>query len=215
MLPVKQSLPDLINIVPLSQGATNTSLAVQIAAKGTETALGFSLTFDPAKVRFAGSSLGSGATGASLIANTNNAAAGVVGFVAGFAPPTVFAAGTQQILQLNFSSVLYSNTAALGFGDAPVVRQVSDANANALSATFQGTTFAAAGAAWPALTVQQGPNSLGISWPASAAGFELETTPVLGGAWSPVAGAVVTNGDVVTLTLPILPAGGFFRLHSQ
>ena len=209
--PVKTSLSDLVSIVPLTQGGANTALAVQLTAKGTETALGFSLTFNPGTVRFVGSSLGAGAPGAYLIPNTNNAAAGVVGFLVGYQPPTVFAAGTQQILKLNFASVLYSNNVALGFGDAPIVRQVSDANANALSASFQGTTFAA----WQALTVRQGRNSMVLSWPASAAGFELETSPVLGGAWSPVAGAVVTNGDGVTLTLPILPAGGFFRLHSQ
>lgn len=213
--PIKQSLPDPVSLVPLSQGGTNIALAVQLVAKGTENALGFSVTFDPTTVQFAGATLSNGALGAYLITNQNQAASGAVGFLVGFVPPTAFAAGTQQVMQLTFASVSYSNNVVVAFADSPVACGLADVSANPVAGTFQSSAVAVGGAPWPALTVQQAQSSLVLSWPASAAGFELETTPVLGGTWSPVAATVVTNEDGVTLTVPISPAGGFFRLRHE
>jgi hypothetical protein len=118
-------------------------------------------------------------------------------------------------MQLTFASVSYSNNVVVAFADSPVACGLADVSANPVAGTFQSSAVAVGGAPWPALTVQQAQSSLVLSWPASAAGFELETTPVLGGTWSPVAATVVTNEDGVTLTVPISPAGGFFRLRHE
>jgi hypothetical protein len=213
VLPVKQDLPDPISIVPLSQEGINTTLAVQIVAKGTENALGFSVTYDPKSVRFASGSLGSGASGAAFFQNTNNAANGTVGFIVGFVPPTVFAAGAQQVMLLNFASIAYSNNVVVQFGDSPVARQVADASANVVPANFQSTAFAVGGAAWPTLNISQSGSNVILSW--TAPGFNLETVPYFGIQWSGVAATPVTNGSAVTLTLPASGDEGLFRLKRQ
>src|ERR1051325_671698 len=48
-----------------------TEVPVQLIAQGTENALSFSLSFDPAAMTFVGEIAGAGSTGASVIRNTN------------------------------------------------------------------------------------------------------------------------------------------------
>ena len=54
-----------------------------------------------------------------------------------------------------------------------------------------------------------------LSWPASASGFQLESTPWLrpGSAWSPVAAAPVQSADRNLVTNGILPTNRFYRLR--
>jgi hypothetical protein len=199
-------------LVPSSQGTLTNSVAVELTAQGNENALGFSLTFDPTLVRFANASLGSGASGAALIQNTNLAGSGNVGFLVGLVPPATFAAGTQQLLQIHFTSVVYSNNAALAFGSAPVLQQLVDSSANVLSASFQNATLAVGGTNWPALSVSQTPGNLSLSWPLSAGTFGLQVASSPGGPWSNASASFVTNGGNLTLTYPISKSTEFFRL---
>jgi len=211
----QNSLSTPITIVPLSQGGSTSSVAVQLVAQGTETALSFSVAFDPTMVRFVSGSLGSGISGAVWIQNTNQASLGKLGFVVGLTPPNTFGAGSQQIVDLSFASVSYSNNAVLRFSDAPVTRQLVDASANVLSASYQDMALAMAGTAWPALTINQSGDSVVLSWPSAAVGFGLETTPLFGTNWTPVTATPLTNGDNLILTTPVTPATGFFRLRQQ
>ncbi len=55
------------------------TVAVQLVAQGGENSLGFSLSFDPATVRFLNATLGSGASGAVLYENTNQVPSGICG----------------------------------------------------------------------------------------------------------------------------------------
>ena len=52
---------------------------MQLVAQGDESALQFSVTFDPAVIGFVSASMGSGASGGYLFPNTNNLAAGNLG----------------------------------------------------------------------------------------------------------------------------------------
>ncbi len=82
--PVKTDDSSTVMLVPLLQGTLTNSVAVNLVAQGNENALGFSVTFDPALVRFAKANLGiSAPSGTALVANTNQAASGTVGFLVG------------------------------------------------------------------------------------------------------------------------------------
>jgi len=211
--PVKTGLTNnFVMLTPLSQGPATSSVAVELSAQGNANALGFSVTFDPTLVHFVNASLGSGATGAALIQNTSQAGAGTLGFVVGLEPPGTFAAGTQPLVNLNFTPIAYSNSAALVFGNTPVVCQLVDANANPLSANYQNATLAVGGSTWPAIAISQTGTNIVLSWPFSAALFGFQVAPSLQGPWSNVVVNPVTNGDSLVITSPISTNSQFFRL---
>jgi len=162
-------------------------------------------------IRFVNASLGSGATGAALIQNTNLAVSGELGFVVGLEPPGTFAAGTQPLVNLKFASVSYSNNAALVFVDTPVVCQLVDANANPLPATYQNGTLAVGGSVWPALAISPVGSNIVLSWP-SATPLGLQAASSLGGNWSNVIEIPATNGGSLVITSSISTNSEFFRL---
>lgn len=91
-----------------------------------------------------------------------------------------------------------SNTTALGRVDGPRVR-----------GTVQEST-----AQPPGLTVIREGNNVRISWPVSATGFTLESTPSLSPAnWQNVTQPVQVVGDQNVVTVPIATGNSFFRLH--
>jgi hypothetical protein len=114
---------------------------VVITAQGDENGVGFSLNYDPALLSNAVVTLGSAFPGAALFTNTNTA--GKIGVV--FAQPTnsTIPAGDQELVTITFDTF---PTAALNtpitFGDVPVIREVSNINADALSAQYADGTIA-------------------------------------------------------------------------
>ena len=127
-------------------GGTAT-VPVELLANGNENALGFSLTFDPTILTFDSVTLGNGATGGLLISNTNQVNNGKLGLAVALSANASFAAGTQQVVRVNFAVAPVSNATvtAVSFGDQPIVRQVSDRQANVLPATYtNGSVFIAA-----------------------------------------------------------------------
>jgi hypothetical protein len=200
-----------ISISPLTQGATAVSAMVQLAAQGDEAALQFSVNFDPTALSFVSASLGNGATGATLLPNAKDAAGGQVGIVVGMLGGT-FAAGTQNLVTLNFNSISYSNTTPLVFADSPVIRQVADANANVVSANYQSGSLQLAGMSWPQLGISQTGGGITLSWPSAATALAAQWTTNLGANWTKTGGTPVTNGGTVYLTLPAPTHTTFYRL---
>jgi hypothetical protein len=211
--PRKADLPRPIAIVPLSQGAATNTVVVQLTASGAEAALGFSVRFDPKMVRFVSASKGSGAgSTASLIQNTNQAAAGSLGFVIGVLSPATFAPGALQLVNLNFASVSCSNNTTLVFSDTPVARQLVDASAAELPASYQTVTLAVGGAAWPVLSISQAGSNVVLTWPATGAALGLQAAPLTGMEWSNLPATPATIGSTLVVTSSMSTNVGFFRL---
>lgn len=125
----------VVRIVPATfqrgqEGTTN----VELAALGTEFAIGFTLNFDPTQLNFVRAVAGADATGASIVANATEAAAGKVVILLSLPLGQKFAAGTRQALALTFnvpsSSTLNSTTISFTNGS------ITDAEAGNLPATF-------------------------------------------------------------------------------
>ncbi|MEK7830434.1 MAG: kelch repeat-containing protein [Acidobacteriota bacterium] len=124
------------------QRGQNGTLAIELDAQGNENALGFSLNFDPAQLRFVSANLGSGAGGATLNPNTIQAANGRVGIALALSTGQAFAAGNRQLLVVTFAA-LNSGTGAtttVTIGDQPVGREIVDAAANSLNANWMAAT---------------------------------------------------------------------------
>lgn len=122
------------NIEPERSG----TIAIELDATGDENALGFSLNFDAAQLQFISAVLGSGASGASLNVNTAQAVNGRVGMALALPTNQTFAAGRRQLIVVTLVAKANANAleTAVTLGDLPVGREIVDAVANALTATW-------------------------------------------------------------------------------
>lgn len=120
----------------------NGALVLELDAQGNENALGFSLSFDPAQLRFVSANVGSGAGNASLNVNTSQAASGRVGIAIALPTSQTFAAGAEQILIVTFAALSGGSgtTTTVVIGDQPVGREIVDAAANSLNANWAAAT---------------------------------------------------------------------------
>jgi hypothetical protein len=119
-------------------------LPVKLVANGNENALGFSLSFDASWLTYASASLGSAASSASLLLNTNQVGNGKLGIALALPTEAAFAAGTQDVIHVNFNTEILSGTqsvaTAISFVDQPIVKRVVDAQAQALPANYANAT---------------------------------------------------------------------------
>jgi hypothetical protein len=133
----------VVSAVGPSLGAgQNGTVAITLAAQGDENAVGFSLTFDPAKLTYVSTVRGADASGTSLQLNASQAASGRVGVALSLDPEVTFPAGARQLIVMTFTAKTGAGFGAtpIGFGDTPVTSEVSDALANKVTATFTGGT---------------------------------------------------------------------------
>ncbi len=112
------------------------SVIIELDAEGNENALGFSLTFNPAQLRFVTASLGKDAIGATLNINTSMMAKGSIGAAVALPAGQTLPAGRRKLILINFAIETEFQAATISFGDQPVSRELSDANANSLPVNF-------------------------------------------------------------------------------
>jgi hypothetical protein len=200
--------------VTLFQGRSGT-VRITLASQGNENALGFSLSFDPSLVSFTGASLGADAGGATLYVNTAQASSGRVGFALARGVGNTFPAGTREILMLNFqASSSVAGSFAPAFGDLPVPRDVSDAMAVALPASYASSTIVVTPI--PSLRIALEEQAVRLTWPLWATNFLLQqsdgATPVPW-TWTNLPVSVATSNNECAVTLPLSSAREFYQLY--
>ncbi len=112
---------------------------VELDSGGDEVALSFSLTYNPAILSLNGDqtriAAGTGLpAGTTLTRNVSQDAAGRIGIVVDSATP--FTAGARQVVTITFNVAGSLVTSPVGFGDQPVVRDISDDQAQSLTAIY-------------------------------------------------------------------------------
>ncbi len=189
-------------------------LPVTLVALGGEAALGFSVGFDPLVLTFVGAETAKDSTGAMLNVNTRSVAGGRVGVALALPSNSTLAAGPRQVAKLKFLvRSVRAGTTPVTFDDSPVVREVVDASAGLMLSTYSGATVTINPGA-PEVAFSPSGSGFDVSWPASATGFLLESSPSLTNpVWTPVNGSPVTTGDQVTLHVASGEAQGYFRLR--
>jgi len=199
-----------------TQAGQACDVSIQLSSQGNENALGFNLTFDPSVLSFTGASLGSGATGAALNVNDQQAASGTIGLALALPIGSTFAAQTQELVRLHFvvASSAAGNTAII-FGGQPVTPEVVDAIANPVTTAYvNGKLAIVSQNGSPLLTFSQTDAGLALSWPASASGFSLESSDSLTSPnWSGVGLTPITNATDITVTIPLSNSPAFYRLR--
>src|SRR5262249_17022403 len=97
--------------------------------------LGFSVSFDPLRFRFAGAALADGLQGAAFNVNLNQEASGRVGLALALPAGKGLAKGNQEIVVLTLMA--FSGSASISdsieFGDQPFFREIVDVNAKAVT----------------------------------------------------------------------------------
>jgi len=134
-----QANPRVVRIAPAGGPIGGmVSVPIELVSQGDENAIGFSLTFNAAVLSNPQAALGADAMGAALNTNAGQAAQGRFGVALAFPANQKFAAGVRQMVVITFaiSPGAAFGTTPVGFGDQPVLRELSDVNANAVTADF-------------------------------------------------------------------------------
>lgn len=198
------------NVLP---GQTLT-VPVILSTVGGENALGFSLSFNPARLRYLNAARSAEVNTATLNLNTNLAASGTVGVALALPPGSALAPGSPTLVVLTFAAAPdATGTTSLVFADAPIRREVVGALANALPTTFAGADVGF-GPPGPVLNISRSGDGVLLFWSADEAGFELFSadTPS-GGPWTKVSIAPVRIGDQKIISLPRESLPRYFRLQ--
>jgi hypothetical protein len=190
------------------------AVSIKLDARGNENALGFSVVFDSAKLNFVGATTGAGASGAILNVNTNLAGSGQIGVALALPPGGSLAEGVHEVVALSFvATAAMSDGTTISFSDQPLQRETADALANTLETAYTSGTVSLTLPPGPLLSFTRSEDTLILSWPASATGFELETsTGEPGVQWNPVVGVIVF-GDQKISAVSLSGSQRFFRLR--
>ncbi|MBS1797089.1 MAG: carboxypeptidase regulatory-like domain-containing protein [Acidobacteria bacterium] len=130
-------VPTIVQVVSNSaQPGSPVTVVIAADTQGTENGFGFTVNYDPTKLANPTVAKGADTQAATLIPNTTQS--GKVGVVLAMPFGQAIAAGTKQIVTIQFN--VLPNAAGgptpLVFTDAPVAREISDVNANVLQSTF-------------------------------------------------------------------------------
>jgi hypothetical protein len=197
------------------QGQTN-AFSVALDCQGNENAVSFSVKFDPAALNFLSASAGQATTGSLINFNTADVLQGRLGIALAAQPGRTFAAGTREIVKIQFSAVATAPaTTKISFGGSPVPNEISDASANPLPTSFPEATVSIVRPPGPVMNLTRSGNSMVITWPASATGFVLESNEsVRGMNWTVVAGTIEI-GDQKAAVISMDSSARYFRLRKN
>ena len=191
------------------------AVPMQMSALGNENALGFTLRFDPARVKYSRATLGGDAAGAALNINEVQASSGILGLVMALPAGQVFAPGTREVAKVFFIPKSSTGSASVAFGDGPVLRAVSDLAAQGLAANYLDGQIVVN--PLPPLSIAAAATAVTIRWPLWATGFEVQTSSAVSpdADWTSLPLVPQTNGTELILEVPIANQTTFFRLHNR
>jgi len=115
------------------------SLNIQLEAPNDAHALGFSLNYDPNRLRFAAAVLSREMSRAAFIVNTEQADKGRIGVLLLLPPGQRSSSDVRSLMTIHFSAASDGplSDAQVSFGDYPVAREIVDAEASPLRAAFE------------------------------------------------------------------------------
>jgi hypothetical protein len=191
------------------------NVSINLQSLGDENALGFSLSFDPARLTYAGASLGGAAGGAILNINSNQLASGKLGIALALSAGTAFPAGTDELVKVNFRASPVAGNWPVQFVDQPIHREVSNPAAVTLLADFVSGTITISPP--PSLNIVRSGSDVILTWPSWATNFVLQQaeTILTSPGWTNIPVTVGTSNGESVVTLPMSGATRFYRLFQQ
>jgi hypothetical protein len=189
------------------------SVPVQLVCITNENAVGLTVTFDTNQLKLTGVTMGSAMITGSKT-NINYSRPGRLGMIVAMPPGKSLAAGTNQVLVLQFTtSANASGQAALSLDDSVVIRQVADKTANALAANY--VNGAVVLPPQPAMTTVMTGSDLQLTWPVSTGTFHVQSADSPLGPWADATLTIITNGASATVMVTATNQQQYFRLVGQ
>jgi hypothetical protein len=132
--------PSALRVVSLSATSGIVTVPISLISQGNENAFGFSLNFSASSLKYIGIVLADGMpVDSSLVYNTNQLPNGRLGVGISLPFGTSLTAGTQEIAEVSFfvtENPAGTYSTPISFGDLPILRQISDAQAITVTATY-------------------------------------------------------------------------------
>ena len=205
--------PRTINIAGgIGVKGLNFTIPVILQSQGNENAVGFSAKFDPTLLKYVSATKGSADGSATLLLNTNQAAAGTVGVLLALQSGNSFTNGTQsEIAKLTFTALNTTTNGNVSLTNGPVLLAISDPTANELPAIYTNSLVTINPP--PTLNVGISDTNAVLTWPTWGTGFILQATGDLAQPWTNVVFTAQTNGGNIVISVPLPSQGGFFRLQ--
>jgi hypothetical protein len=197
----------------LDPAGADGSLTLRIMAtwSGGENAAGFSVAFDPARLRFISAEAGAGAGDAIFYANTRRQSDGRLGFAVSRDIGTVFGATTVELARVRFLATGNAAGSLFAFEDSPVPREVVDPGAAVLTTAFVGTSFGPASGPLMDLPRVETDGSLRLAFPAESGSRWVIEASVDLAHWSSTGEVQAGDGRVVH-RVPMVPLDArYFR----
>lgn len=188
----------------------NLTTPIILQSQGNENAVGFSVNFNPAVLKYLGTIKGGAATSATLNINSNQVASGVLGVALALPAGNSFASGQQEVAKINFAALVSTTNTAVTLSDSPVLRSISDPVANELSANYSNLSLSVNPP--PALSISSVDTNALLAWPVWATGFNLQGAGSPSSPWTNVSGGTQTNSSNISITVPMPYSTGYFRL---
>ncbi|HTH47536.1 MAG TPA: cohesin domain-containing protein, partial [Candidatus Limnocylindria bacterium] len=190
-------------------------IPVTLTASGEENALGFTVSYDPAVLKFIGAVKGTDGQKATLNVNTRQQAGGRAAVALTLSPAMQFPAGTLEVARLQLMTIGSGiNTTTVSFTDAPVSNGVASSLATPLETAWQDASF---GVALPTVNVRpietSESSAIELSWPAALTEAVLETAdnPV-GANWTPGNFTPTVINGQNTVVVPLSGGAAYFHL---
>jgi hypothetical protein len=194
------------------------TVPVVLHGSGGESALTFSLQFDPDQLAFIGAqALAPAGASAVLNQNTTQAAQGRVGFALSLQAGQSFSAGQQQVVLVTFRAKPEARgPVALSFASQPVAREVATVDAQPVAnTTWTGRVLPLALPA-PEIGTAAEAGQLTFRWPAALSGVYLEATDDLANPnWIRVNLTAEEVDGKMQLNIPADAARKFYRLRTE
>jgi hypothetical protein len=130
----------IVRVASAKWGADRSVLQIiQLEAQGGERAVGFSLNYDPHRLRFASVILNRELSRATFIINAEQAKDGQIGVLFSLPAGQTLGAGAWALMAMRFVAIGGDSLvgAEARFGDEPIAREVADDQANPLLADFE------------------------------------------------------------------------------
>jgi hypothetical protein len=114
---------------------------VQLASRGWENALGFSIEFDAGRLKLLGVDPGMDLDGAFLQVNDRSAPEGRIGMAIARNIGQAFSPGIKEIVRLRFAGLAEAEALRFRMVDMPILREAVDSEARTRAVAFAGTTW--------------------------------------------------------------------------
>jgi hypothetical protein len=195
-----------------AQRGQTVSVPVQLVCTTNENAVGLSVSFDPNQLQLTGITLGSAMAGGRT--NINGSQPGKLGLVIALPPGASLAAGTNQLLVLQFmTSTNASGLVMLSLDNSVAVLQVADKTANSLAANYVNGSVSLP--PQPTLTTAVAGANLQLTWPVSTGTFQVQSANNPLGPWTNSTLPLTTNGANATVMVTATNQQQYFRLQGQ